>query len=68
MPTPNSINSLPEPLRNYIHNLEIGRSSADLIQENEALILQNKELIVFLNALKGEYQQLQNEVKKFKGE
>lgn len=66
IPTNTTINNLAKPLRDYIHVLEIKNSSAALIQENAALIDQNKELIIFLNALKGEYQQLQIEVKKVK--
>ena len=33
LPTPESINSLPEPLRKYIHDLE-AFSGTDLVQEN----------------------------------
>ena len=33
LPTPDSINSLPEPLKRYIHNL-VSFSGAELVQEN----------------------------------
>ena len=36
LPTPNSINALPKPLRKYIHDLE-SFSGAELVQENHEL-------------------------------
>ncbi len=37
IPTPENMNKLPEPLRDYIHELETNSSTLDLIQENAAL-------------------------------
>lgn len=39
-PTPENINALPLPIRQYIHDIETACSNADIVQENTALRMQ----------------------------
>ncbi len=47
-PTPENINSLPEPLRDYIHDIETLCSHAEMVRENIYIREQNKQMIELL--------------------
>jgi hypothetical protein len=52
LPTPDSVNALPEPLRRYIHDLIANCDPGDLVRENTFLKQQVDELTVLVDAMK----------------
>jgi len=48
-PTAEQINRLPEPLRNYIHDLETLCDPAGMVQDNASLREQNEQMETLLN-------------------